>query len=59
MNEASLEPSEFGEGLAVVGSRVLQLLWQTRRVVGWDKATWARTGELLSPMQDGWGLAHE
>jgi len=59
LNEASLEPSEFGEGLAVVGSRVLQLLWQTRRVVVWDKATWTRTGELLSPMQDGWGLAHE
>ena len=43
----------------MVGSRVLQLLWQTRRVVVWDKATWTRTGELLSPMQDGWGLAHE
>ncbi len=52
---ASLEDAFFGEGLEVVGERLVQLTWQEMTAFIWD----ANTLELLGTYQyegEGWGL---
>jgi glutaminyl-peptide cyclotransferase len=48
----------FGEGLARVGGRLVQLTWQEGRALIWDVRTFAKLGELAYP-GEGWGLCFD
>jgi glutaminyl-peptide cyclotransferase len=58
LREVRLPPELFGEGLARVDRRLIQLTWQEGRALVWDLAT-------LVPLRDfpyageGWGLAYD
>ncbi len=45
----------FGEGLAEVGDRLIQLTWQSGLALLWDRDHFTREGE-LSYSGEGWGL---
>ncbi len=51
-----LEPQYFGEGLALVKGRLVQLTWQSGKAFVYDAATLRRVQELPYPAE-GWGLA--
>lgn len=46
----------FGEGLTLVGQRLLQLTWRSGRVLFWQAPSLERMGEARLP-GDSWGLA--
>jgi glutaminyl-peptide cyclotransferase len=48
----------FGEGLALVGGRLIQLTWRERTAFIYDKTTFARQGQ-LSFEGEGWGLCFD
>lgn len=51
----ALPPGYFGEGVAVVGERILQLTYRNGVAIEWDKATLTPLREL--PLSgEGWGL---
>ena len=50
-----LEGTLFGEGLARVGDRLIQLTWQNHRALVWDLQTFSPRGEFTYRGQ-GWGL---
>jgi len=51
-----LPHGEFGEGLAVVGDRLLQLTWQEGRLHVWNRRDFAPIA-ILDYAGEGWGLA--
>lgn len=53
-----LEPSLFGEGIAVFGNRIIQLTWQAGRGFVYDKASFDLLQE-FSYSTEGWGLTHD
>ncbi len=48
----------FGEGLALVGDRLVQLTWQEEVALVWDVDTFARRGEHRYS-GEGWGLCYD
>jgi len=52
-NDASL----FGEGLAMVGGKLIQVTWKTQKVLKFDVPNLKKLGEGTHGMTDGWGLA--
>ena len=50
-----LEPQYFGEGLALVQGRLIQLTWQSGKAMVYDPATLRRVAELPYDAE-GWGL---
>src|SRR5579872_1114987 len=54
---AALEPDEFGEGVTVVGDRIVQLTWQNGVGHVYDPA-FNRTGRFLY-QGEGWGLTYD
>jgi glutaminyl-peptide cyclotransferase len=52
-----LPPGLFGEGLARVGERLIQLTWKERRALVWDVQTFERLGEHRYT-GEGWGLCY-
>jgi len=48
--------SVFGEGLALVGSSLLQLSWRTGAGQRFNAATLASEPGFTTPLSDGWGL---
>jgi glutaminyl-peptide cyclotransferase len=48
----------FGEGLALVGERFVQLSWKNQRAFVYDKASFALEGEHLY-QGEGWGLCND
>jgi len=48
----------FGEGLAAVGDRLIQLTWQSGLALLWDRDSFARRGE-LHYSGEGWGLTSD
>lgn len=48
----------FGEGLAAVDGRLVQLTWQSGLALVWDRDTFTRRGE-LSYTGEGWGLTYD
>jgi glutamine cyclotransferase len=53
-----LPPELFGEGLALVGDRLVQITWQEGQALIWDLATF----ELLETLRyegSGWGLCYD
>jgi glutaminyl-peptide cyclotransferase len=58
LQEEALPPELFGEGLARVEDRLIQLTWKNRRGVVYDLATLERIGEVAYETE-GWGLCHD
>lgn len=58
LQKVDLESAYFGEGISVVGQRVLQLTWKAKMGFIYDKKTMKRTGQFPYP-GEGWGLAHD
>ena len=56
--EVKLPADLFGEGLARVGDRLLQLTWREERALVYGAADLARRGELRY-QGEGWGLAYD
>ncbi len=54
----SLPGSLFGEGLALVGDRLVQLTWKAGQAWRWDADTFAFEG-LWTYDGQGWGLCHD
>jgi glutaminyl-peptide cyclotransferase len=54
----ALPDSLFGEGLALVGSQLLQLTWREGRALRWDAVSLAQIGE-HGYAGEGWGLAFD
>ncbi|MFN7940465.1 MAG: glutaminyl-peptide cyclotransferase [Thermoanaerobaculia bacterium] len=51
-----LAPDLFGEGLALVADRLVQLTWKNEKVLSWNRADFAAAGE-QALAGEGWGLA--
>ncbi|CAN1180687.1 Glutaminyl-peptide cyclotransferase [Linum perenne] len=47
----------FGEGLTLIGERLLQVTWLTRTGFIYHRSNLSKIGEFKHPMEDGWGLA--
>lgn len=54
----ALPPNFFGEGLAAVEDRLIQLSWREQTALLWDLESLERTGE-LSYLGEGWGLCYD
>ena len=51
--------SLFGEGLARVGSRLIQLTWRAQLALEYEIETLAPTGRQFSYTGEGWGLCYD
>jgi len=58
VQQVALSGEYFGEGLALVGDRLIQLTWQSKRAFVYDRATFAPLGE-FSYESEGWGLTYD
>lgn len=56
--ERRLDKNLFGEGLAVVGDRLVQLTWKAGRGFVYDRETFERVGEFRYH-GEGWGLTYD
>jgi glutaminyl-peptide cyclotransferase len=56
--QARLPAELFGEGLARVGQRLVQLTWKNQKVLVWDLATLKKETELTYE-GEGWGLCFD
>ncbi|MSQ23000.1 MAG: glutaminyl-peptide cyclotransferase [Chloroflexi bacterium] len=54
----ALEPALFGEGLAQVGDRLIQLTWREGLARIYDRASFERIGE-FAYSGEGWGLCYD
>ncbi|WP_293003406.1 glutaminyl-peptide cyclotransferase [Nevskia sp.] len=57
LRSTSLDPGEFGEGVAVTPTRIFQLTWQSRRAYVYDRKLQKLGSFPLT--SDGWGLAYD
>jgi glutamine cyclotransferase len=58
LKEISLAPELFGEGLALVDNRLVQLTWQSRRGFVYDLASFSLLKEFAYDTE-GWGLTYD
>jgi glutamine cyclotransferase len=58
LQEVALSPEYFGEGLTLVGDRLLQLTWKSKRGLIYDRATLAPSGHFRYETE-GWGLTYD
>lgn len=57
-SRVALEPDLFGEGLARVGGRLVQLTWQNGRALYWNLSSFKKEREV--PYEgEGWGLCYD
>ncbi len=49
------DPSEFGEGITVLGDKIYQLTWQSHIAYVYDRETWEQVGSFTYE-GEGWGL---
>jgi glutamine cyclotransferase len=54
----SLQPQYFGEGIAVVGDKIVQLTWQSHKGFVYDKASFDFMQE-FQYTTEGWGLTYD
>ncbi|MBI4771067.1 MAG: glutaminyl-peptide cyclotransferase, partial [Chloroflexi bacterium] len=54
----SLPEQYFGEGVTVLGQRIVQLTWQSGVGFVYDRRTFARLGQFSYPWE-GWGLTYD
>ena len=58
MQKTQLPATMFGEGLALVGEKLIQLTWRNGVALVYDAATLKQTGEMRYD-GEGWGLAYD
>ena len=58
IKQVKLTPDLFGEGLALVGDRLVQLTWTTKRGFVYDRETLKVLKE-FTYQNEGWGLAYD
>ncbi|MEI7634816.1 MAG: glutaminyl-peptide cyclotransferase [bacterium] len=58
INQVSLQPDLFGEGLAATGNRLVQLTWREGTAIVYDIATLRETAR-HHYKGEGWGLCHD
>ena len=58
LQQISLDPEYFGEGIVSWGSRLIQLTWRTEVGFSYDLASLRRTGR-FHYRGEGWGLTHD
>ena len=56
--QVDLDPSYFGEGIAIFDERIYQLTWQANRGFIYDLSSFEQLGEFEYPTE-GWGLTHD
>lgn len=56
LRSAALRPWQFGEGIAVVGDRILQLTWKSGQALVRERAGFRKLATFSYP-GEGWGLA--
>jgi glutamine cyclotransferase len=54
----SLQPQYFGEGIAVVGDKIVQLTWRSHVGFVYDRASFGLLQEFEYPIE-GWGLTYD
>jgi glutamine cyclotransferase len=54
----SLQPQYFGEGIAVVGDKIVQVTWQSHKGFVYDKASFDTVQE-FQYTTEGWGLTYD
>jgi glutamine cyclotransferase len=58
LQKVDLAPDLFGEGLAMVDTRLVQLTWQSHIGFVYDRDTLAQTATFVYP-REGWGLTYD
>jgi glutamine cyclotransferase len=58
LKEIRLDPSHFGEGIAVFGERIVQLTWKSRIGFVYDKNSFQLVKTFAYP-GEGWGITHD
>ncbi|MCC6801786.1 MAG: glutaminyl-peptide cyclotransferase [Anaerolineae bacterium] len=58
LRSVSLPDAFFGEGIALVGDRMLQLTWQEDTALVYDRDTFAQVGA-LAYSAEGWGMCYD
>ena len=58
LQQVALPSEYFGEGLALVGDRLVQLTWQTKRGFVYDRETFVLLGDFTYETE-GWGLTYD
>jgi len=58
VRQATLQENLFGEGITILGDKVYQLTWKSRRGFVYDLATFRRTAEFTYD-GEGWGLTND
>jgi len=58
MRQTNLEPSLFGEGIAVVGDSIFMLTWLNETALVFDKETFNLTS-IMNYEGEGWGLCFD
>ncbi len=58
IEETRLEPMLYGEGLALVDDRLLQLTWREEVMIAWNRDTLTETGR-IGYAGEGWGLCDD
>lgn len=56
--ERPLAPELFGEGLAAIGDRLVQLTWRAGVAIVWDRSSLTESGRFGYP-GEGWGLCSD
>jgi len=58
LQQVPLEQQYFGEGIALLDQRIIELTWRSQRGFIYDRDTFRRTGSFDYP-GEGWGLTHD
>jgi glutamine cyclotransferase len=58
LRQVNLDDPYFGEGIVVLGDRIIQLTWQSQVAFVYDRADFTRTGE-FQYNTEGWGLTFD
>jgi glutamine cyclotransferase len=58
LKKTDLAPDLFGEGLALVGDRLIQLTWTSHRGLVYDRESFKLVGE-FNYRTEGWGLTYD
>jgi len=60
LKKVDLGPKSFGEGLSIIGDKVIQLTWREKVGYVYDKNTLAKTAEFnYGQSPEGWGLCYD
>ena len=60
LQKKDLDSVYFGEGITVIGNKILQLTWQNKVAFVYDKATFKKLSEFpFTVGREGWGLTYD